>query len=479
MIINSLCLDLILVGTGVMPTVPEPSTLIFGDKGFNSSSDLMIGQRAYNVTDNVVYRRSLSGIEVVGELTIDEREKLSSLINVNFTTLHSLPDEIDIDSKLYQSLPEFSACSYQQISDRSYRKITIDVPYLSSQFDLSEIPNATVFSVFRTHDYIYFWFTEESTNRGQLRRLYHDGTVDDAYSIDTQFPTPGTTNSTISSNSPLSHFTLMIEKGKLYRVDDSGSRVYLFPATSLEWFMSAPNGSFYYFNIELMKMQRILNNGSLDANYLGPLNFRPYAIGGDYLYCVELDPISDDFMSSQININRLFWSTGVVDDTYIISNPFMLPGMLGFGGHICGKYCVVNPLAHYDDPDTGTPDWLTNLCILDVESGELIVRNRIRCSVRTINGHVFIAQGGQYYRMNPLFAYPEASLTFDKPHLFETSSIDYERGLLCYDSFGRLWAEDVIKQSVYREAGSYLLERLFVDQLELIVGMYKTLQSLI
>ena len=61
-IIKSMNLDLILEGTGVKPTIPTNPRAVFGNPDFDQTSDLMIGQKAYNVTDDIWYYRGKKGI---------------------------------------------------------------------------------------------------------------------------------------------------------------------------------------------------------------------------------------------------------------------------------------------------------------------------------------------------------------------------------------------------------------------------------
>lgn len=56
-IVKSINLDLILEGTGVKPTIPTNPRAVFGNPDFDQTSDLMIGQKAYNVTDDIWYYR--------------------------------------------------------------------------------------------------------------------------------------------------------------------------------------------------------------------------------------------------------------------------------------------------------------------------------------------------------------------------------------------------------------------------------------
>ena len=62
--IKSINLDLIIEGVGNMPTVPVNKHAVFGDSDFDDSINLMIGQKAYNVTDDIWYYRSKTGIRI-------------------------------------------------------------------------------------------------------------------------------------------------------------------------------------------------------------------------------------------------------------------------------------------------------------------------------------------------------------------------------------------------------------------------------
>lgn len=64
-IIKSINLDLILEGTGVTPTIPANPRAVFGDPDFDQTSDLMIGQKAYNVTDDIWYYRAKTAIYTI------------------------------------------------------------------------------------------------------------------------------------------------------------------------------------------------------------------------------------------------------------------------------------------------------------------------------------------------------------------------------------------------------------------------------
>lgn len=75
-LVNATFLDLILTGTGVQPQIPDPANLKYNDPGFDPEIHLMIGQRAYNVDDNIVYMRTKTGIEKTGFLSDAERARI-------------------------------------------------------------------------------------------------------------------------------------------------------------------------------------------------------------------------------------------------------------------------------------------------------------------------------------------------------------------------------------------------------------------
>lgn len=68
-IIKSINLDLILEGLGVKPTVPTNKYAVFGDPDFDDTINLMVGQKAYNVTDDIWYYRSKTGIKILPAIT--------------------------------------------------------------------------------------------------------------------------------------------------------------------------------------------------------------------------------------------------------------------------------------------------------------------------------------------------------------------------------------------------------------------------
>lgn len=65
--IKSTNLPLILTGRGVKPTVPSNIRAVFGDDDFDVTSDLMVGQQAYNVDDDIWYYRNKNGIITFGQ----------------------------------------------------------------------------------------------------------------------------------------------------------------------------------------------------------------------------------------------------------------------------------------------------------------------------------------------------------------------------------------------------------------------------
>lgn len=78
-LVNATFLDLILTGTGVQPQIPDPANLKYNDPGFDPEIHLMIGQRAYNVDDNIVYMRTKTGIEKTGFLSDAERARIMTV----------------------------------------------------------------------------------------------------------------------------------------------------------------------------------------------------------------------------------------------------------------------------------------------------------------------------------------------------------------------------------------------------------------
>jgi uncharacterized protein (TIGR02145 family) len=65
---------LILTEAGAKPTIPNPATIMPTDSRFNKESDLMIGQLAYNVPDDIWYYRSYSAIKALTQSTVLEVE---------------------------------------------------------------------------------------------------------------------------------------------------------------------------------------------------------------------------------------------------------------------------------------------------------------------------------------------------------------------------------------------------------------------
>jgi hypothetical protein len=74
--VQAIFLDLILTGAGVAPQIPNPATLVYGNAGFDPEIHLMVGQNAYNVEDNAVYKRTKTGITKIGWLSDAERARI-------------------------------------------------------------------------------------------------------------------------------------------------------------------------------------------------------------------------------------------------------------------------------------------------------------------------------------------------------------------------------------------------------------------
>lgn len=69
--------ELIFTATGEVPTVPSPSTLLWGDIGF-AATDIMKGEIAINTADNKVFTRTDTGI--VELTTLDAVNALIALV---------------------------------------------------------------------------------------------------------------------------------------------------------------------------------------------------------------------------------------------------------------------------------------------------------------------------------------------------------------------------------------------------------------
>ena len=86
--IKSTNLPLILTGRGVKPTVPSNIRAVFGDDDFDVTSDLMVGQQAYNVDDDIWYYRSKKNIKSFGQLptipVVDTTDKVFFLTEAIF-----------------------------------------------------------------------------------------------------------------------------------------------------------------------------------------------------------------------------------------------------------------------------------------------------------------------------------------------------------------------------------------------------------
>lgn len=61
---------LILTVSGEKPTIPSPETIMPDDVRFDITSDLMIGQMAYNVADDIWYYRSYTSISKLGDSNV-------------------------------------------------------------------------------------------------------------------------------------------------------------------------------------------------------------------------------------------------------------------------------------------------------------------------------------------------------------------------------------------------------------------------
>lgn len=80
---------LILSVAGQLPTIPTPSTLMPGDDGYLIDSNIMIGQMAFNVVDDIWYSRALSGIRIIDMYGKEDGGGVPpGLINGGDTTLH-------------------------------------------------------------------------------------------------------------------------------------------------------------------------------------------------------------------------------------------------------------------------------------------------------------------------------------------------------------------------------------------------------
>lgn len=71
---------LILTGSGTKPTIPTPSTINPNDERFDITTNVMVGQLAYNVDDDIWYYRHSTGIKPFGggEITVNDVETWQS-----------------------------------------------------------------------------------------------------------------------------------------------------------------------------------------------------------------------------------------------------------------------------------------------------------------------------------------------------------------------------------------------------------------
>lgn len=114
--IKSINLDLIIEGVGNMPTVPVNKHAVFGDSDFDDSINLMIGQKAYNVTDDIWYYRSKTGIKILPAIT--GAYKLTIYDPTGTYIMHGLPSGYyNAGDKIY--LPDL-------FSDDMYYTIWLD-----------------------------------------------------------------------------------------------------------------------------------------------------------------------------------------------------------------------------------------------------------------------------------------------------------------------------------------------------------------
>ena len=96
---------LILVGHNVKPTTPITLDLIPGDSLWDDSSNILIGQTAYNVTDNKYYIRTDAGIELLKSTMYYEHEQGTSA--AIWTITHNLgfrPSVIAMDSVYFNTV---------------------------------------------------------------------------------------------------------------------------------------------------------------------------------------------------------------------------------------------------------------------------------------------------------------------------------------------------------------------------------------
>lgn len=94
---------LILTVSGQLPTIPNPSTIMPDDNRFDKSSDIMVGQLAYNVIDDEWYYRGYSSIQSLlkaSTITVDQVETWqdnktykSGNVFVSFVNVNSSEDK--------------------------------------------------------------------------------------------------------------------------------------------------------------------------------------------------------------------------------------------------------------------------------------------------------------------------------------------------------------------------------------------------
>lgn len=90
---------LILTKIGTKPTIPVDINALPGDIGWKDT-DLVLGQHAYNVVDDIYYIRALSGIETLSKSLTKTHDQ--GMPSAEWTVIHNLgklaPNVVVIDS---------------------------------------------------------------------------------------------------------------------------------------------------------------------------------------------------------------------------------------------------------------------------------------------------------------------------------------------------------------------------------------------
>lgn len=120
---------LTLTGAGVKPTIPKRKSAVFGDPDFNTDTDLMVSQWAYNVDEDIWYYRSKKNIKSFGQLpTIDTTDKVF-LLTYDVMLGTSTNDFEFIPNTSVSRAP---SASYDLLVIKTPgRYVFIDEPYLS------------------------------------------------------------------------------------------------------------------------------------------------------------------------------------------------------------------------------------------------------------------------------------------------------------------------------------------------------------